>query len=412
MIGLCDCNSFYASCERLFRPDLAERPIVVLSNNDGCIVALNAKAKQLGFKRGTPLFQERTRLERANVAIFSSNYTLYQDISDRVMHTLLMLVGNREVYSIDEAFFQLEKPNIEQVQSLRDELVRRTGIPVSIGLARTKTLAKLANHEGKRLPSGAFILHAKDEESLLGKTPIGKIWGIGPRKEALLTRLGVHTAYDFIHKDDLWIQKYCTITGLFTARELRGIPSLPKEEEKNLSLCSGISFEKPKKSFAELEQSIACHCATLSSKLKKRGLQARLITVALYTSRFKDDYLSPSAQVTLNQGSNYTPTLVSAAKTCLLSLYKPALYTASRVWAQNLEKEGVHQYSLFGDEEEKKRIFQEESLAAVVEEVQKNYGPRALSCATTGLLTKTDLMAQAHLSPRYTTRWAELPTVL
>ena len=411
MIGLCDCNSFYASCERLFRPDLRNCAVVVLSNNDGCIVALSSEAKKLGIQRGAPLFEERERLKKVGAAIFSSNYTLYQDLSDRVMDTLLSLVGNREVYSIDEAFFSLDNPEASQVQTIRDEIIRLTGIPVSLGIARTKTLAKLANHEGKRLPTGVRILQATDEEMLLKQTAIGEVWGIGRRREEKLSRMGLRTAYDFICKDDLWIEKHCTITGLATARELRGIPSIPKEVEKSISLCSGISFENPKESFEELEQSLACHCATLSSKLRKKGKQAREITVALYTSRFRDDYQSPSATVTLAQGSDYTPTLLAAAKVCLTSIYRKAPYKASRVWATYLEAEGVHQYSLFNGEQEQKRIRQEQMLSPVVQEIQRSYGRRALVCGTAHAMIKSDLMGQAYLSPRYTTDWKSLPTV-
>ncbi len=410
MIGLCDCNSFYASCERLFRPDLRSRAVVVLSNNDGCIVALSGEAKKLGIKRGAPLFEERERLQSVGAAIFSSNYTLYQDLSDRVMDTLLTLVGNREVYSIDEAFFSLEKPKEDHVQTVRDEIIRLTGIPVSLGVARTKTLAKLANHEGKRLPGGISILYPEDEETLLRRTAIGEVWGIGRRREEQLFRLGVRTAYDFTCKDERWIEKHCTVTGLATARELRGVPSIPREVEKSISLCSGISFEKPKESFEDLEQSLACHCATLSSKLRKRGKQAREITVALYTSRFRDDYQSPSATVTLAQGSDYTPTLLAAAKICLTSIYRKAPYKASRVWATYLEEEGVHQYTLFNAEQEQKRISQEERLSPVVQEIQRSYGKRALVCGTAGAMIKADLMGQAYLSPRYTTDWKSLPT--
>ena len=411
MIGLCDCNSFYASCERLFRPDLRTTAVVVLSNNDGCIVALSSEAKKLGIKRGSPLFEERERLESVGAAIFSSNYTLYQDLSDRVMDTLLALVGNREVYSIDEAFFTLKNPTQETVQTIRDEVIRLTGIPVSLGLARTKTLAKLANHEGKRRPSGVRVLYPEEEQSLLKQTAIGEVWGIGRRREAQLVQRGVRTAHDFISKDDLWIERHCTITGLATARELRGIPSIPKEVEKSISLCSGISFEKPKESLEELEQSIACHCATLASKLTKRGKQAREVTVALYTSRFREDYQSPSATVTLAQGSAYTPTLLAAAKVCLASIYRKAPYKASRVWVTYLEEEGVHQYSLFNSEWEQKRIGQEEKLSPVVQEIQRTYGRRALVCGTAGSMIKGDLMGQAYLSPRYTTDWKALPTV-
>lgn len=411
MIGLCDCNSFYASCERLFRPDLRRRAVVVLSNNDGCIVALSSEAKSLGIRRGAPLFEERERLEQVGAAIFSSNYTLYQDLSDRVMATLLSLVGNREVYSIDEAFFTLEGPTQSQAEQIRNELIRMTGIPVSIGLARTKTLAKLANHEGKRLPSGVMILTAEQEQGLLQRTRIGDLWGIGRRREEMLQKRGIRTAYDFICKDDRWIEKHCTITGLETAWELRGKKAVSIEVEKNLSLCSGISFEKPKESFEELEQSLACHCATLSAKLTKRGKQAREVTVALYTSRFQDDYQCPSATVVLSQGSDYTPTLLAAAKACLVAIYKKAPYKASRVWVTTLEQQGLHQYRLFEPELEQKRIGQEERLSPVVQEIQKAYGRRALVCGTAGQMLKADLMGQAFLSPRYTTDWKALPTV-
>ncbi|NQT60560.1 MAG: Y-family DNA polymerase [Bacteroidetes bacterium] len=232
MVALVDCNSFYASCERVFRPDLHNRPIVVLSNNDGCVVAMDRNAKICGIKRGTPYFQVRADLASIHAAIFSSNYTLYQDLSLRVMETLRQHCTRIEVYSIDEAFLFLEKCRLP-LPLLGDNILRdvlqSTGIPVSIGFGRTKTLAKIANKWAKTQTAGLFVLEKEYEENILSKINIMDIWGVGPRKAAFLFSRGIRTARELRDLPDHWVKKNLTLVSLRTVWELRGIHSIDPE---------------------------------------------------------------------------------------------------------------------------------------------------------------------------------------
>ncbi|RKX84703.1 MAG: SOS mutagenesis and repair protein UmuC, partial [Spirochaetes bacterium] len=268
-VALLDCNSFYASCEKVFRPDLEGRPVVVLSNNDGCIVAMSREAKNLGIPRGIPLFKARSFIEKNNIEVFSSNYALYADLSRRVMDMISSRVPVIEVYSIDEAFMVLDHlpaPPLSLCRELRDGIHRGIGIPSSVGVAPTKVLAKIAGGIAKKRPDGIFALgdvdvstpaaasglkpafgHEKDINLVLGETPVEGVWGIASNLAGRLRERGVRTALDLKNVDEAWAKQRITLTGLRIVRELKGIPSIVMEETApaKKGIMSSKSFGRP-----------------------------------------------------------------------------------------------------------------------------------------------------------------------
>ncbi|MEE3303234.1 MAG: Y-family DNA polymerase, partial [Candidatus Neomarinimicrobiota bacterium] len=229
MIALADCNNFYASCERVFNPALKNKPVIVLSNNDGCVIARSNEAKKLGIRMGQPVFKVRKLIEQNNVNVFSTNFALYGDMSKRVMSLLDILSPEIEVYSIDEAFMDFS--GIENYfkfgLQMRDTVAKHTGIPISIGIAKTKTLAKVANHCAKRYAKGVYVLSRKNQiEDILKSMPISKIWGIGSRYATMLDSYGAKSAYDFIGLDENWVLNKMTIMGLKIQHELKGKPCI------------------------------------------------------------------------------------------------------------------------------------------------------------------------------------------
>lgn len=409
MIGLCDCNSFYASCERLFRPDLRNKPIVVLSNNDGCIVALTKEVKKLGITRGASYFSQKKILEDNNIEVFSSNYALYQDISDRVMDVLKSLVGTIMPYSIDEAFFIMPE-NID-IDELRSKIIQYTGIDVSIGVARTKTLAKIANLVGKRNKKGTFILEKTMEEEVLKNVSVNEIWGIGRSKANLLKSNGILSAYQLTQANDIWIKKALTMTGYSTVSELKGLAMVNIDIRPIKSTCSGITFSHVKSEYEELEEAIAAHCTNVANKLIKNNMTCQTISINLFTNRFLEDYIAPSAVINLAEPTNYIPTLIKAGKEILSKIYRPAKFKGCRVWATNIAPAGSRQMSLFKSFEEQEKLAKQDKLALIINDITKTYGRKSLMCASTNKKEKNDLMMRNMLSPSYTTKWSDLPIV-
>jgi DNA polymerase V len=296
VIGLIDCNSFYASCERVFRPDLKGKPIVVLSNNDGCIVAQSQEAKTMGIARGAPYHQNKAMLRERNVSVFSSNYALYQDISQRVMDRVNLQVPRMEVYSIDEAFMFFDPAEkilgLEKlITSLKYEVERCTGIPVSIGLGRTKTLAKVAERYSKK-KGGLFILTGERETEILNETPVSSLWGIGRKKGEFLLDRGIKTALDFIGCDDVWVKKHLTVVTLYTLWELRGRPMITPElaPPPRKEIVSGITSKKPLLTLGEIKQAMAQHAQSAARKLARERAVCSLVSVSMNTNRFKDNF--------------------------------------------------------------------------------------------------------------------------
>jgi len=296
MFGLVDCNNFYASCERVFNPSLNGKPIVVLSNNDGCVIARSNEAKALGIKMGVPAYQIKDLVKKHDVAVFSSNYVLYGDMSGRVMSMLAELAPEIEVYSIDEAFLNLE--GIQDLQTLGSKIVRQvtrgTGIPVSAGIASTKTLAKVANKFAKKYPAYnrlCIIDTEEKREKALKLFEIGDVWGIGRRQAAKLEKQGVKTAYDFTQLLGSWVRKNMTVTGERTWKELRGISCIDMESAPpaKKQICTSRSFGKMVEDIDTMSEAIATHASTCAKKLRQQKSYATSLMVFIHTNNFRED---------------------------------------------------------------------------------------------------------------------------
>ena len=417
MFGLVDCNNFYVSCERLFRPDLLDRPVVVLSNNDGCIIARSNEAKALGIGMGAPCFKHEAILKKNNVAVFSSNYPLYGDISQRVMDVLMQLEPAVEVYSIDEAFISLpgeKSPALEKhARFLKATIQKHTGIPVSIGFGPTKTLAKIANRLAKKNKpaTGTFAIGDQtDMECLLAGVDVGDVWGIGYRHADRLKRQNVHTALDLTKRADTWIRKQLTVAGLRTVMELRGDSCIPLESAApaRKSVATSRSFGQPVGALPDLHEAVATYTAQAACKLRQAGLRATVIHVFIRTNSFKKDEAQycNSRTRTLPLPSSHTPTLIKAALASLNAIYRSGyLYQKAGVLLSDLVPEGREQLHLFTSPP-----AGENSLMMAVDQINRRWGRNTIQPGGAGL-AKGWHFRQMKKSPAYTTRWSELPTV-
>ncbi|WP_313105104.1 translesion error-prone DNA polymerase V subunit UmuC [Stutzerimonas nitrititolerans] len=296
-LALVDCNSFYASCERVFRPDLRRTPIVVLSNNDGCVIARSAEAKALGIKMGAPYFQIKNDLRRHGIVPFSSNYALYGDMSERVMTVIESLVPAVEVYSIDEAFADLSGvPDVEVLgRRIRAEVLRKTGIPVGVGIANTKTLAKLANHSAKRWQrqTGGVVdlLDPERRDKVLRVTDVGEVWGIGRRMTEHLNGMGIRSAWDLAQADAWTLRKQFSVVVEKTARELRGTPCLDLEEAAppKQEICCSRMFGMRLHELGPIREAVATYAARASEKLRAQQSMCKRVRVSIRTGMFNPD---------------------------------------------------------------------------------------------------------------------------
>lgn len=407
--GLCDCNHFYASCERLYRPDLQETPVIVLSNNDGCIVALTKEAKAIGLARGNPFFQVKEIANRHHVAVFSSNYPLYESISKRVMALLEERVDGITQYSIDESFFTVQSADQAWCDRLWKEMSQSTGMPLAVSVARTKTLAKAGEESCKHTSLPALFVSEEREEEILRKTKIADVWGIGWRNAPKLQAQGIATAWDLTGKDVIWVRKRLGINGVKTYMELKGKNQISIEEPERQSICSGISFGSAITTKEGLKEAASCHCMTLSEKLHQHHLMAGTITLMAFTDRFRDDFICPMGMLRLTSPSFYTPDLVKATDRIIDSVYRTGRYKGCRIWATDLTREGDRQLLLEDDETRQEKYRKQDKLEATVEDIHKRYGRDSLTIGATTMKGKKDLMRQQRLSPHYTTRISDLP---
>lgn len=417
-IALVDCNNFYVSCERVFRPDLTGQPVIVLSNNDGNVVARSNEVKKLGLKFGAPFHECREFIRKHGVRVFSSNYTLYGDMSHRVMGTLSGFSPRMEIYSIDEAFLDLgrmEHPARETyAKQIRQTVERWTGIPVSIGIGPTKTLAKIANHWAKReYPDrGVFdIGGCADIDALLEHTSVEEVWGIGPRYGALLKRMSVHTARCFRDLPDSWIRAQMTVMGLRTAWELRGIPCLALEDvaSPRKGIVSSRSFGTPIESFDELREAVASYTARAAGKLRRQHCAASFVGVFLSTNPFADEPQYSnfiSCRLPLPTSSSFA--LIRHATHCLAQIYREGFrYKKTGVMLSDIVDDRFESAGLFDSPHE---ISREKRLFSVIDRVNRRFGARTVFCASEGIAQAWH-MRRAFLSPRYTTSWNEIPVV-
>ncbi len=417
LFALVDCNNFYVSCERLFRPELQVRPVVVLSNNDGCIIARSNEAKALGIDMAVPYFKSKELLRRHKVQAFSSNYALYGDLSNRVMTILQEMENKVEIYSIDEAFIGLPTNANFDVQAYASQVQERifkcVGISVSIGIGTTKTLAKIANRIAKKEPShrGVFMFPASTKgDKLLGKTSVGDVWGIGRRSTEKLHRYGITSALQFKNADPKWLRKQFTVTGARTALELNGISCIRLDHApaSRKSVLSSRSFKKPVTSLDELKEAVATYTAIASAKLRSQNLVAGAVQVFISTNRFdkRHPYYANSRTITLPEASAHTPVFIKKALQGLASIYQKDLaYQKAGVMLMDLSDKNCRQQNLFTAPSQETT-----NLMTALDNINQRWGRNTLQYAAEGI-SKPWSMRQDFKSPAYTTNWHELPLV-
>jgi len=417
MFALVDCNNFYVSCERVFCPALVGKPVVVLSNNDGCVIARSSEAKALGIAMGAPFFKSRDLFEKHNVRFFSSNYALYGDMSGRVMTTLEQFTPDLEIYSIDEAFLCLDgfSDLTSYAQRIRLTVRQHTGIPVSIGIAPTKTLAKLANKIAKKDASLQGVLDLADAhniDSLLAGVAVEDVWGVGARYAAMLGRHGITNACQLKNAGDGFIHKTMTIAGLRTVRELRGEPCIELEQSPapKKAIGSSRSFGRPVDDMAELLESVSEYVSRAAEKLRRQHCAASLVQVYLTTNRFKDEpqyanYLS----CTLPSPTAYTPELISCAQACIRAIYRKGYrYKKTGILLSGITPANGLQLNIFAGG--RRTRGDEKALMHALDSLNRRYGSNTVQFASSGI-DKRWKMLQSYKSPFYTTRWDELPAV-
>lgn len=411
MFALVDGNNFYVSCERLFRPELNGRPVVVLSNNDGCIISRSNEAKALGIKMGVPYFKVKELIEQEKVAVFSSNYTLYADISARLMNNLARFTPDVEVYSIDECFLQFK--GMEDLHTyahyLREQVVQHTGIPVSVGLAPTKTLAKLANKIAKKSESGVCVLDS--EEAIDRATqhfPVADLWGIGRAYQIKLELEDIRTAAQLREKPEQWIKHKLTIQGVRLWHELWGRSCIPLKEvlERKQAICTSRSFGKLTNNLEELIEATTAYASRLAEKLRADTSCATVLTVQLLTNRFRKDLpqYNPAISLALNHPINNTPDLVKASVRGLKSIYDPRFqYSKVAVIATGLIPEQEVQLNLFTEWNGPKH----NQVSELLDRINTYYGSGTLRLASEGF-RKRWAMKRENVSPNYTTDWGDI----
>jgi DNA polymerase V len=418
LFGLMDCNNFYASCERLFRPELAARPVVVLSNNDGCVIARSAEAKALGIPMGAPAYQWEREFKTNGVAVFSSNYALYGDLSARVMSILADMAPAVEVYSIDEAFVDLSgvADPVGLSREMRARVLQWTGIPVSIGIARTKTLAKAAGRSAKRDAAlGGVFDHTAvaDPEAWLAGLEAGDVWGIGPRHAKRLWTRGVRTALDFARLPRDWVKREMTVVGLATQLELNGISCLDLERApaaRRSVLCSR-SFASLVEELEPLREAVCAYAVRAAEKLRHAGLEAAAVQTFILTPRHREVPQHQGQAVTTLPGPTaHTPDIVDAALRGLEQAWRPGYgYQKAGVLLLGLSPACGRQISLLDlDPAERQR---QRALMAALDGANRRFGRGTLRYALASAPARPWHMRQARRSPRYTTNWAELPKI-
>lgn len=416
-IALVDCNSFYCSCERLFRPDLRNHPVGVLSNNDGCFVSLTPELKALGVKMGVPYFEVKDLCHFHQVAVFSANFSLYTNLSDRVMMTLAQFTPEMQIYSVDEAFLNLngfERRGLKAYATqIKTTVERTTGIPVSLGIAPTKTLAKVANRLAKKNKIHAGVLSLMDEDIqdwALTQTPVEDIWGIGRQNSLKLKTLGIKTAKDFRdYKNDQLIQSIFTKVGRMTQDELRGIPcfELDVVGKKKQEIISSRSFGAPVFELKALREAVANYTSLASEKLRAQGSICAAIEVSVRTNPFKDVVqYQESADHVFNVQTNDTRKLIKYALQVLDRLYQEGYeYKKAMVRISGIRDEHQAQLSLFepSDDDNAQRLMK------VMDKINRKEGDQAVKFAACGVDNKAWKMRQTLKSPRYLSSWGEIP---
>jgi len=408
-IFLVDCNSFYVSCERVFDPKLWGKPTVVLSNNDGCVIARSQEAKDLGIPMGAPAYQYKELFEAKSVFVYSSNYTLYGDLSHRVMQVLEQFTPQLEIYSIDEAFLAIETDEpLKMAHSIRDTVLRWTQIPVSVGIGPTKTLAKVANRMAKK-GAGVFSLETEKEiDQTLKTLPPDTVWGIGRRLNDHLTKLGITNALQLKQADSEWIRRRFSTTLLKTVLELQGHSCLPLDEvrEKKKSITCSRSFGNDVTQLSEIEEALSHYASRVGEKLRRQGSVTNSLTVFLSTSPFIENRYGKSTHITLAHPTDLTPDLIRESKRALSTLFRKGYrYKKVGLIATDLTDKGSFQRDLFSS-----LSPAQEKTMALIDTINAKYKKGAISFAAEGTAKRWQMQRQ-FTSQRYTTHWDELLTI-
>ena len=416
MYALADCNNFFVSCERAFQPELEGRPVVVLSNNDGCVVARSNESKAMGIKMGTPYYQVKNLVESGKLWVRSSNYNLYGDLSSRVMAIIADSVPDIEVYSIDECYMILDGMDMAKVPDICRGLVKKirawVGIPVSIGIAPTKTLAKVANHFAKRYAGyhGVCLMDSEEKRNkALALTEIGDVWGIGWRMAPKLKAVGITTAADFVARPESWVQKNMGIQGVRTWRELQGIESvLDDRHEKRQSICTSRSFAEMIDDIKELSLRVSDFAAKCAEKLRKEETAAYCVNVFLATSPFRNDLPQyyPKVTIKLPVAASSTAEIVGAALKALRLAYRPGYqYKRAGVTVYDIVEADEVEGTLFGFDDSLRE--KQDKLSEVMDKVNGK-GKSLLRLATQRPGHYADGIRRDHLSRLYSTSWNDL----
>lgn len=414
MYALVDCNNFYASCERVFNPSLKGQPIVVLSNNDGCVVARSQEAKDLGIPMGAPAFKFKELFEKKGVQVFSSNYALYGDMSNRVMNILASYALELEIYSIDEAFLDLHDYDYLDLLSYATEIKKTifqwTGIAVCVGIAPTKSLAKLANRVAKKYvdrTQGVYLIDTDEKrDKALNWCQVEDVWGIGRQSAKKLRSYNVKTAYEFTQKPDYWVRKEMTVVGLRLKHDLMGIPTILMEElSLKKSISTTRSFDGTSSDFEFLRERVSTFAASCAEKLRKQKSACSAIMVFIHTSPFQKDMPQhhKTATLKLPYATNSTIDLVKQAQLALKQLYlKGYEYKKAGVVVLDFVNETEKQLSFFSSENPKHN-----ALFKSVDFLNRKYknSQVKLACQDLG---RTWKMKQEKLSPAYTTRLSDI----
>ncbi|MEP6627720.1 MAG: Y-family DNA polymerase [Ginsengibacter sp.] len=410
MYALVDCNNFYVSCERLFNPKLERKPVIVLSNNDGCAISRSDEAKALGIEMGTPPFLMRDIIEKGQVAIFSSNYTLYGDISDRVMKTLESFVPRLEIYSIDEAFLDMHDLDyidlLELGLKIRTAVMQNIGIPVCVGIAPTKTLAKMANRYAKKYRKGIGVHWAANDQltrEMLSATEVGDIWGIGRQYALFLKRNGFNTAFDFLSAPEEWIRKNMTVVVQRLFNELKGVPAISWEfippAKKNI--CTSRSFGKLQTNKEEIKEALCNYAAACALKLRNQNCCCRSINVFLQTNlhRTQDKQYSRSLTIDLQTPTNFTGEIIKYVVKAFEIIFKDSYnYLKCGVIALDIVRDDQVQSSLFDQCDRKKN----KTIMQTMDKVNKSLGKETVRLSVQGFEKRYRLKTE-HLSSHFTT---------
>ncbi|MBM3207481.1 MAG: Y-family DNA polymerase [Chlamydiae bacterium] len=405
---LIDCNQFFVSCEQAFNPKLMKAPTVVLSNNDGCVVSRSQEAKNIGIPMGAPLFQILDLVKRHNVNTLSSNFELYGDMSLRVMQTLSLFSPDIEEYSIDEAFLKItEDDPIILAKQIKNTVHKHTGIPVSVGIGQTKTLAKVASDIAKKEKDGVFLLSG-DADIELKKIPVIDIWGVGKNIAAGLKSYQIYTAFDLKNADDSYIRQKFSVVLLRTALELRGIECLSFDEipKSKKSITCSKSFGRPVTEIKELDEALSSYTSRATGRLRKDGSVAKVVHVFLTTSRFKEDFYYNYQILTLPFPSDYTPDIIRCAKNALRKIFIEG-YSYKKVGITLLDISPKHtpQSDFFDNVD--KDTGKKNKVMMVIDSIKDKMGKNSIYFASEGI--QKDWEAKKELcSPKYTTRWDEL----